>query len=56
MLLGVWLKVTHEQIYGASEEVAKLIAAHVAIDAHLFGTLTGRLIILYYIGLTKLRT
>jgi rhomboid family GlyGly-CTERM serine protease len=56
MLLGVWLKVVHEQIYGASEEVAKLIAAHVAIDAHLFGTITGSIIILYYLGIKKLRT
>jgi rhomboid family GlyGly-CTERM serine protease len=56
MLLGVWLKVAHEQIYGASEEVAKLIAANVAIDAHLFGTVTGSIIILYYLGIQKLRT
>ena len=56
MLSGVWLKVVHEQIYGASEEVAKLIAAHVAIDAHLFGTVTGSIIILYYLGIKKLRT
>jgi rhomboid family GlyGly-CTERM serine protease len=48
MLVGVWLKVAHEQIYGASEDVAQLIAANVAIDAHLFGTITGSIIILYY--------
>jgi len=48
MLIGVWLKVLHEQIYGASESVAKLISANVAIDAHLFGTITGSLIILYF--------
>ncbi len=56
MLLGVWLKVAYEQIYGASEEVAKLIEAHVAIDAHLFGTVTGSIIILYYLGIKRLRT
>jgi len=48
MLVGVWLKVLHEQIYGASEDVAQLIAANVAIDAHLFGTITGSIIIFYY--------
>jgi rhomboid family GlyGly-CTERM serine protease len=48
MLIGVWLKVAHEQIYGASEDVAQLIAANVAIDAHLFGTITGSIILLYY--------
>ncbi len=47
MLVGVWLKVLHEQIYGASENVAELISANVAIDAHLFGTVTGSLILLY---------
>jgi rhomboid family GlyGly-CTERM serine protease len=53
MLIGVWLKVIHEQIFGASEEVAELIAANVAVDAHLFGTITGSIIILYYFLLRK---
>jgi rhomboid family GlyGly-CTERM serine protease len=53
MLMGVWLKVIHEQIYGASEDVAELIAANVAIDAHLFGTITGCIIILYYFSVNK---
>ena len=48
MFIGVWLKIIHEQIYGASEDVAELIAANVAVDAHLFGTITGSIIILYY--------
>jgi len=48
LLLGVWVKVLHEQIYGASEDVAKLIDATVAIDAHLFGVLSGSVIIFYY--------
>jgi len=56
MLIGVWLKVLHEQIYGASEDVAQLIAANVAIDAHLFGTITGCIIILYYFILDKTQT
>jgi rhomboid family GlyGly-CTERM serine protease len=49
MLIGVWLKVVHEQIYGASEDVAQLIAANVAVDAHLYGTITGSIIVLYYL-------
>ena len=53
MLTGVWLKVVHEQIFGASESVAQLIAANVAIDAHLFGTITGSAIILYYFVVDK---
>ena len=55
MLLGVWLKVAHEQIYGASEELTKMIAANVAIDAHLSGTITGSTIILYYIVVKRLK-
>ncbi len=43
LLLGVWLKVIHEQVYGASEETASLIAANVAVDAHLYGAIAGLL-------------
>jgi rhomboid family GlyGly-CTERM serine protease len=53
MLVGVWIKVIHEQIYGASEDVAQLIAANVAIDAHLFGTITGCIIIFYFLLVDK---
>lgn len=56
MLLGVWVKVIHEQIYGASADVAKLIDANVAVDAHLFGTVTGCIIILYYLLVNITRT
>ena len=56
MLIGVWLKVGHEQIYGASEDVAQLIAANVAIDAHLYGTITGCIIIFYYWVVAQLKT
>jgi rhomboid family GlyGly-CTERM serine protease len=55
MLIGVWLKVAHEQIYGASEDIAQLIAANVAIDAHLFGTISGGFIILYYFAKYKIQ-
>ena len=55
MLMGVWLKVIHEQIFGASEDVAQLIDANVAIDAHLFGTITGSMIILYYFAVTRIK-
>jgi len=54
-LLGVWLKVLHEQIYGASEGVAQMIEANVAIDAHLFGTITGCIIILFYYVTNKIQ-
>ena len=37
LFVGVWLKIAHEQFYGASEQVSSLIDANVAIDAHLWG-------------------
>ena len=41
LFVGVWLKIAHEQFYGASEEVSALIDASVAIDAHLWGAVGG---------------
>lgn len=56
MLIGVWIKVIHEQIYGASEDVAQLIDANVAIDAHLFGSIAGMIIIFYFFTVSKLQS
>ncbi|WDE13752.1 rhombosortase [Thalassomonas haliotis] len=47
LLLGICLKVAHEQLYGASEEVINLIDANVAIDAHLWGAISGLIFGLY---------
>lgn len=41
LLAGVTIKLIHEQIYGASDTVAALIDANVAIDAHLYGAIAG---------------
>lgn len=41
LLLGLWVKVLYEQWVGPSAEVAELIGANVAIDAHLCGAATG---------------
>ena len=46
LLLGILLKVAHEQFYGASEDVAALIGANVAINAHLWGAIGGIVAIL----------
>jgi rhomboid family GlyGly-CTERM serine protease len=54
LLLGVLVKVGHEQIFGASQDIADLINATVAIDAHLFGTLSGLVIILILYGKLRL--
>ncbi|KGJ89858.1 rhombosortase [Colwellia psychrerythraea] len=41
LFIGVWLKIAHEQFYGASKQVSTLINASVAIDAHLWGAIGG---------------
>ncbi|KXI30793.1 rhombosortase [Paraglaciecola hydrolytica] len=46
LLIGVLVKVAHEQFYGASDDIAELIGANVAIDAHLYGSLSALVIIL----------
>lgn len=49
LFIGVWGKIAHEQIYGASADVSALIAANVAIDAHLWGALGGLLFSIVYL-------
>ncbi len=44
VLLSFSIKIIYEQIYGASASVSQLIEADVAIDAHLFGALSGILL------------
>jgi len=51
LFIGVWLKITHEQIYGASSDVSDLIEANVAIDAHLWGAVGGLLFSIIYLTL-----
>lgn len=48
LFVGVWLKIGHEQLYGASEDVISLIDASVAIDAHLWGAIGGLLFSMIY--------
>jgi len=52
LFAGVWLKIAHEQIYGASEDVSTLIDASVAIDAHLWGGVGGLIFsVIYFVYL-----
>jgi len=44
ILIGVFCKVTWEQIHGGSADVVALIGVDVAVDAHLYGALTGLLL------------
>jgi len=49
LFAGVWLKIAHEQFYGASEDVSTLINASVAIDAHLWGAVGGVIFSIIYL-------
>lgn len=46
LLIGLALKVGYEQFDGSSAQVAALIDAKVAVDAHLFGAISGSIIFL----------
>lgn len=49
LFIGVWLKIAHEQIYGASSEVSDLIEASVAVNAHLWGAVGGLIFTVIYL-------
>jgi len=53
LLIGFILKIGHEQIYGASEEVATLINASVAIEAHFWGGVSGVMFFIFTIAFNK---
>lgn len=53
LLIGGIVKVAHEQIYGASEDVANLINATVAIDAHLWGINSGIIFFIISIAINR---
>jgi rhomboid family GlyGly-CTERM serine protease len=49
LLIGVVLKIIHEQFYGASVEVESLIESSVATDAHMFGAIGGLIAFIFCI-------
>ena len=50
LFIGVWLKIAHEQVYGASSDVSDLIEASVAVDAHLWGAVGGLVFSIIYLA------
>ncbi|MCI2284129.1 rhombosortase [Colwellia sp. MSW7] len=56
LFLGVWLKIAHEQIYGAGKDVSNLIEANVAVDAHLWGAIGGLFFTMVYLFFIKLKS
>jgi membrane associated rhomboid family serine protease len=53
LLLGLLVKVAHEQFYGASTDGIDLIDASVAINAHLWGAVGGAIFSIVYLGVTS---
>jgi len=54
LVLGMVLKISHEQFYGASDDLSVMIAAKVAINAHLWGAIGGAFIFLVISGGNRL--
>ncbi|MEL4242004.1 rhombosortase [Shewanella xiamenensis] len=53
LLLGVIVKVGHEQFYGASDDVTAMIGARVATEAHLVGLICGLVCALLFFMLPR---
>jgi len=53
LLLGVIVKVCHEQFYGASDDVTAMIGARVATEAHLVGLICGLVCALLFFMLPR---
>lgn len=56
LLIGVMIKLAHEQYAGSSESIASLIDANVAVDSHLYGALSGLLLYVLPTSIQKLQT
>jgi len=53
LLFGIVLKISFEQFYGASADLSEMIAAKVAINAHLWGAIGGALTFLIMWGVNR---
>lgn len=56
LTLGVILKVTYEQSFGASQEVTSLIGARVATEAHLIGVVSGFICLACLFGFNQVKS
>lgn len=54
LLIGVGAKIAYEQLQGSNPEVASLIEADVAVDAHLYGAVGGFILFLLMWSLSLL--
>jgi len=55
LLIGVVMKLIYEQLYGADPSVSSLIDANVAIDAHLWGAISGAVISIVLLFIDKVQ-
>lgn len=56
LMIGVWLKIAYEQVFGQDPDLAKFIDANVAVDSHLYGALGGILVIIFLFVVNRLST
>jgi membrane associated rhomboid family serine protease len=52
LLIGVAIKLGYEQLGGDTQAIAELIGASVAVDAHLYGAVSGLILGLVFIVLS----
>ncbi len=55
LLIGGVAKIAHEQYFGASQDVATLIEANVAVNAHLWGAISGIIVFVCVKQLTGIK-
>ena len=53
LIAGVAAKIGYEQLYGSSASVASLIQANVAVDAHLYGAVSGGILFFAMYGIQR---
>lgn len=51
LLIGVAIKIAYEQFGGSTQDIAELIGASVAVDAHLYGALSGLILAVGFISI-----
>lgn len=56
LMIGVWVKIAYEQIFGQDTNLASFIEANVAVDSHLYGALAGVAVIVFSYISKKLPT
>nr|WP_133408633.1 rhombosortase [Parashewanella tropica] len=55
LLIGIIMKVAHEQLYGASADVASMINAPVATESHLIGMVSGFVVAAFILASKQLK-